>query len=355
MKTAAKKNNLEILMHTGIWMLVYALPFLIFWKNGDTDLPDKLLHHGVVVLSLLAVFYSNYFYLIEKFLFDKKLGKYFLYNILIILTLGAGVHFWNEATMPQEIKQLPYPGISRAISFMFRDMISLIMVAGLSVALKTTGKWYRMESERQEEEKKRTEAELLTLRQQINPHFLFNTLNNIYALIEISPEKAQIVVHELSKLMRYVLYENSGEAVTLNKEITFLENYIELMKIRLSNEVELTFENKIPIENNWQITPMLFVSLVENAFKHGVSPIHKSFIHIVFDILDDNKLTCSIQNSYFPKNDSDLAGTGIGLENLKRRLEILYPDVHEFHSGELNGIYYSRIVVPLLIDKNVNN
>jgi len=348
MKTALKKNNLEFLLHIGIWILVYTLPFLIFWKNGDTDLPNKLLHHGGIVLSLLAIFYSNYFYLIEEFLFNKRLNNYFLYNILLIVLLGVGVHIWNEYIIPQGINHLPKPGISQSISFFFRDIISLIMVAGLSVALKTTGKWYRLEADRQEEDKKRTEAELLTLRQQINPHFLFNTLNNIYALIEISPEKAQTTVHELSKLMRYVLYENSGETVALNKEITFLDNYIKLMRIRLTDEVEIVFENKIPMENNWQITPMLFISLVENAFKHGVSPTHKSFIHIVFDFLDNNKLSCSIENSYFPKNDSDLAGSGIGLENLKRRLEILYPDRHEFHSGELSGIYYSRIIVPLL-------
>lgn len=348
MKIAAKRNNLEFLLHIGIWILVYTLPFLIFWNNGDTDLWDKLLHHLGIVLSLLAIFYTNYFYLIEKFLFNKKLNNYFLYNILFIALLSYGVHVWNEDILPQGLNQLHKPELSKSISFFFRDMISLIMVAGLSVALKTTGKWYRMEADRQEEDKKRTEAELLALRQQINPHFLFNTLNNIYALIEISPEKAQTTVHELSKLMRYVLYENSGETVLLNKEITFLKNYVELMKIRLTDEVDIRFENKIPLENNWLITPMLFISLVENAFKHGISPTHKSFIHIVFDLSDDNKLACSIENSYFPKNDSDLAGSGIGLENLKRRLEILYPDSHEFHSGELSGIYYSRIIVPLL-------
>jgi hypothetical protein len=350
MKIAAKRNNLEFLLHIGIWILVYSLPFLIFWNNGDTNLSDKLLHHIGIVLSLLAIFYTNYFYLIEKFLFNKRLNKYFLYNIAFIMLLSYGVHVWNEDVLPQGLNQLNKPELSKSISFFFRDMISLIMVAGLSVALKTTGKWYQMEADRQEEDKKRTEAELLALRQQINPHFLFNTLNNIYALIEISPEKAQTTVHELSKLMRYVLYENSGETVALNKEITFLDNYIKLMKIRLTDEVEIAFENKIPMENNWQITPMLFISLVENAFKHGVSPTHKSFIHVAFDVLDNNKLSCTIENSYFPKNDSDLAGSGIGLENLKRRLEILYPDKHEFHSGELNGIYYSRIIVPLLMN-----
>lgn len=348
MKSTGQKYNLEFLLHIGIWILVYILPFMIFWKAGDTDLGDKLFHHLIVVLSLVAVFYVNYFYLIEKYLFNKKLDKYFLYNIIIILIIGIGVHLWNEATIPQP-DNVPDNGVSGTVSFLFRDIMSLIMTTGLSVALKTTGQWYKLEAEKQEESKKRTEAELVTLRQQINPHFLFNTLNNIYALIEISPEKAQHVVLDLSKLMRYVLYENNGNKVALNKEISFIENYVELMRIRLTKSVDLTFENKIPHENNWQVAPMLFVSLVENAFKHGISPTHNSFIKIVFDI-HDNKLQCTVQNSFFPKTETDLAGSGIGLENLKRRLEILYPDNYEFYAGELDGMYYSKVVVPLFIE-----
>lgn len=346
MKSIEKKYNLEIWMHIGIWLLVYALPFMIFWKTDEPDLVGKMLHHAVILLSLMGVFYMNYFYLIEKYLFKKDLGKYFLYNLIIIAIVSVGVHLWNEATVPQ-MPNFPKSGVSRTIAFLLRDIISLIVVTSLSVALKTTGHWYKMESERQEEDKKRTEAELLTLRQQINPHFLFNTLNNIYALIEISPEKAQNVVHDLSKLMRYVLYENDGEKVTLNKEISFIENYIELMRIRLTDTVEVKFDNKIPAENNWQVTPMLFVSLVENAFKHGVSPTQNSFIHISFNI-NDGKLQCTVHNSFFPKADGDLAGSGIGLENLKRRLEILYPENYEFYSGVLNDVYYAKIVVPLL-------
>ncbi len=354
MKLTNRKNILDILLHAGIWLLVYALPFLIFRKGDETDLIGKMLHHAVVVASLMLVFYINYFYLIRKFLFHKQLGQFFLYNLIIIFIVGVAVHYWNEATIPHEIPKIPNQNLSHNIGFLFRDIISLIMITGLSVALKITGQWYKTEAEHQEEEKKRAEAELLTLRQQINPHFLFNTLNNIYALIEISPEKAQNVVLDLSKLMRYVLYENSGEKVELNKEIKFLENYIELMRIRLSEEVDVKFENKIPVGNKWQVTPMLFVSLIENAFKHGVSPTQESFIHIAFDI-QNNKLHFSVQNSYFPKNETDLAGSGIGLDNLKRRLEILYPENYEFYAGELQGIYYAKIVVPLMTEQNDAN
>lgn len=345
-KNSVRKYRLEAWMHIGIWLLVYALPFMIFWKSGEPGWLNRMVHHAVAVLSLASVFYFNYFYLIEKHLFRKQLWKYFLYNILVIAVISYGIHLWSEATMPK-IPGFPAVKFSWTMSFLLRDIASYIMVIGLSVALKTTGQWYRMESQRQEEAKKRTEAELLTLRQQINPHFLFNTLNNIYALIEISPEKAQHVVLDLSKLMRYVLYENSGDKVALNKEIAFIQNYIELMRIRLTDKVEVQFDNKIPEENQWQVTPMLFVSLIENAFKHGVSPMQQSFIHISFEVQGD-KLQCAVQNSFFPKTDNDLAGSGIGLENLRRRLEILYPDNYEFYAGEVKGVYYAKVVVPLL-------
>lgn len=345
---SGKRIKLDYILHMGIWLLVYALPFMIFRKNNEPDVADKMLHQAVIVLSLLIAFYSNYFILIEKYLFHKKIGKFLLINAVIIILLGIGVHIWNELTLPKHLMHPDFENRSmKTFTFIFRDIVSLIFVAGISVALKTTGKWYRIEAEHQEEAKKRTEAELLTLRQQINPHFLFNTLNNIYSLIQISPEKAQDVVLDLSKLMRYVLYENSGDRVELNKEIEFVHKYVELMRIRLTDSVEITFTDKVDKVNNWLITPMLYVTLVENAFKHGVSPTEKSFIHIVFE-LDGNHLKCSVQNSFFPKSNADLAGSGIGLENLKRRLEILYPENHEFYAGELNGIYYTKIVVPLL-------
>ena len=349
MKKDTKKSYLEILLHIGIWLLVYALPFLFSWKNADINLSERLLHHAVVTLSFMTVFYINYFVLIDNYLFHKKILKFILTNIILIAIVGIAVHLWIESSKLVNL-DMPVRNISRTWPFFIRDLISLFMIAGLGVALKTTGKWYRLEADKKEEDKKRTEAELLTLRQQINPHFLFNTLNNIYALIEISPEKAQNVVHELSKLMRYVLYENSGDKVELNKELLFLKNYIELMKIRLTDDVKLSFINKVPENNKWEIPPMLFVTLVENAFKHGISPTKESFINIVFDVIDNNKFACTIHNSYFPKSDTDLAGSGIGLENLKRRLEILYPENHEIYAGEIDGVYYSRIVIPIMND-----
>ena len=172
---------------------------------------------------------------------------------------------------------------------------------------------------------KQRESELKNLKSQLNPHFLFNTLNNIYALIAISPVKAQAAVHELGNLLRYVLYENKEQEVELSKEIDFIENYISLMRLRLSPDVVLNVNIVRKETENNKIEPLMFVSLVENAFKHGISNSKPSYISI--SLLSDNqKVMCSIENSNFPKPKTDKSGSGIGLKNLQKQLSILYPD-----------------------------
>ncbi|MCE5331845.1 MAG: histidine kinase [Bacteroidales bacterium] len=349
MKQTQNKNTLQLLIHITAWGLILGLPFLIFWKNTDTDIWDRLLHHGLVVASLMTVFYLNFFVLIERFLFRKQTGKFILYNIFLILAVGLAVHFWNEANVPVPMKNnnMPPPLMPNTLFFLLRDFISLLLTAGLSIAVKMTGKWYKMEAEYQEEEKKRSEAELINLRQQINPHFLFNTLNNIYALIAFSPEQAQTTVLELSKLLRYVLYENNGNFVPLEREVDFIRNYVDLMRIRLTPEIDVKMDINIASGAGKTVAPMLFIALVENAFKHGISPSGSSFIHIDIHTMNEKQLICSIRNSYFPKDETDKSGTGIGLENLRRRLEILYPHHHILSTEHEGNTFVSELQIPL--------
>jgi len=348
MNQTNNKNTLQPIIHLIAWGLVFALPFLIFGNDKDFDIWDKMLHHAVVISSMLLVFYLNYFLLIEKVLFERKIGKFLLYNFLIIIITGASVHFWQEATMPPmpQGKDAFHYSFTIGLFFMFRDMLTLVVVAGLSLAIKMTGKWYITEAERQEEEKERTEAELKNLRQQLNPHFLFNTLNNIYALIAISPEKAQESMLELSKLLRYVLYENNGNFVPVERELNFIHNYVELMRIRLTPDVDVKININVA-EVNKTVAALLFITLIENAFKHGISPSNTSFIYI--NIYQDKnlQLNCTIRNSYFPKDNSDQSGSGIGLENLRRRLEILYPHKHILRTEKDGDTFIAELILPL--------
>ena len=213
-------------------------------------------------------------------------------------------------------------------------------------AIKMTDGWYRVAAIQRELEKERAEAELQNLKSQLNPHFLFNTLNNIYSLIAFSPEKAQEAVHDLSRLLRYVLYESSQPFVPLEKDFDFLRNYVELMRIRLPKHVELK-TNIVASSPGTLIAPLLFISLVENAFKHGVSNNKPSFIHL--DIHQEGaEVVCTIVNSYFPKSpDQDKSGSGIGLVNLEKRLGLLYPGHFSFQCGREGDNYSSYLSITI--------
>jgi len=344
-----QNNKIHLLLiHITGWGLFFGLPFLMFWKYPDFNIMENVLHHAVTVLSLMTVFYLNYFILTEKLLFHRETSKFLLYNFLLIIILGIAVHFWQESNMPQmpHNEHFPHEMLPHGISFLLRDCLSLLVVAVLSVTIKMTGKWYNTEAERQEEEKERTEAELINLRQQLNPHFLFNTLNNIYALIAVSPEKAQNSMLELSKLLRYVLYENNGNFVTLERELNFIHNYVELMRIRLNSDVDMKIVINIA-DKGKSVAPLLFITLIENAFKHGISPVFPSFIDVDIHQNNDKELHCIIRNSYFPKDESDQSGSGIGLENLRRRLEILYPQEHMLRTEKEGNTFIAELIIPL--------
>lgn len=184
------------------------------------------------------------------------------------------------------------------------------------------------------------------LRNQLNPHFLLNTLNNIYALIAFDSEKAQQAIQELSKLLRYVLYENQQMFVPLYKEVDFIKNYIELMRIRVSAQVSIETRFSIQPDSQTPIAPLVFISLIENAFKHGISPTEPSFIQI--EVKEEaNRITCTIRNSNYPKTTADKSGSGIGLEQVNKRLELVYPNRYQWkqHISDNQRIYESAITI----------
>jgi two-component sensor histidine kinase len=349
MNRTQNKKYLQLFIHISAWMLVFGLPFFLFQKDLYADLWQNLLNQSVVLTAMLTVFYLNFFVLTEKVLFKKKIWLFLLYNLILIVLVGTLVHFWKEAMPDMQMRRNTMPPPNEPINpiffIVFKDIFPLMLTTGLSVAVRATGKWYELESRNQEGEKRRTEAELMNLRQQINPHFLFNTLNNIYALIAISPDKAQSVVHDLSKLLRYVLYENNEDKVLLSHEMEFIVNYVELMRIRLTSDVTLKMKVESVTESHLEIAPMLVISLIENAFKHGVSPNKESFVDIDMHLEGNSKLVCRISNSLFPKNETDRSGSGIGLENLRRRLEILYPGKHSIINTIESNVYISELII----------
>lgn len=318
------------LIHIAAWGILFGLPFFFTGRESETVTVVSYIRSVIVPLSFMLVFYTNYLLLIDHFLFSKHTWKFFLSNVLLIAFMMGAVHVLFQV-LPHPDWEHPRPEREwqEVVGFFIINAMLYFLVAGLSVAIKVTGSWYEMETVRRELEKNHTEAELQNLKSQLNPHFLFNTLNNIYSLISFSPERAQEAVHDLSRLLRYVLYESCQPLVPLEKELDFIRNYVELMRIRLPEHARLT--TRIAAAHpDALVAPLLFISLIENAFKHGVSNNNPSFIDL--DIHQEGeRIICTIRNSYFPKNtDQDKSGSGIGLLNLRRRLELLYPNRHIF-------------------------
>lgn len=353
MKTTPSSHPhlVEALIHIIGWGIVFAFPFIMMSRSGSPITWQEYFRHGSILpVSFFIVFYANYCYLISHYLFKGYTRRFLLLNILLVSCVTIGVHFWQEFATETVVKisDAPRPmGPPRGM-MLLRDNFTMILTIGLSVAIRLSSRWVQIETERREAEKSRTEAELKNLRNQLSPHFLLNTLNNIYALIAFDSEKAQATVQELSRLLRHVLYDNQQNIVRLDKEIDFIRNYIELMRIRLSANV--TVETRFDIRHTEQIliAPLIFISLIENAFKHGISPTEPSYIHIHF-YGDAQEIHCEIRNSYHPKNDTDKSGSGIGLEQVRKRLELTYSGNYQWEQrlSEDKKEYQSILVIKL--------
>lgn len=227
-----------------------------------------------------------------------------------------------------------------------KDLVSLvilILLLGLNLFIKY---YFRLMDERKdfrELERKNLEQQLQYLKYQINPHFFMNTLNNIHALVDIDPEKAKKTIEELSKMMRYVLYEGNKKYISLNKEITFISGYVKLMRIRYSDKVRITTNLPEPGVDKL-IPPLLFVTFVENAFKHGVSYKKESFIDMSM-ALEGNRLTFECHNSKIPK-DSDSHG-GVGLINTRKRLDLIFGRDYSLDIKDGEDDYRVKLDIPV--------
>jgi sensor histidine kinase YesM len=325
------------LVHVVGWAVLLTFPFLFTGRESEVEVTwDKYLRFLFVIASYIMVFYANYYCLVKKYLFSRRLVHFLVSNLALIVVLTIGVHLLM-GLLPDDRPLPGAMGYMGMIRFLAANTIGYFFVITISVAYKMTANWFAAEAERKELERSRSEAELQNLKSQLNPHFLFNTLNNIYSLIAISPDRAQEVVHDLSRLLRYVLYDSSLPVVSIERDVDFVRNYVELMRIRLPGNVAIrtTIDYTSP---DLPVAPLLFITPIENAFKHGVSNSRPSFIQIEIKATAA-EVSCLVVNSYFPKSEQDKSGSGIGLANLCKRLELLYPSKHTVSFGRDGNVY----------------
>jgi LytS/YehU family sensor histidine kinase len=228
------------------------------------------------------------------------------------------------------------PSWSRMAAYNY--FITAFLVTGFAVGLRSVEQSMRKEREIKELEKEKLNSELALLKNQVSPHFFFNTLNNIYSLIEINKNDAQAAVLSLSKMMRYMLYESEQGNTKLSRELEFMKVYIDLMKLRINDKVKLTVE--FPEEyDDIDIPPLLFIPFIENAFKHGVSYQKDSFIRISLSREGDIIHFTTANSVSAGNNGAPQADSGIGLENVQKRLALLYPGRHELKITDDGSVY----------------
>jgi LytS/YehU family sensor histidine kinase len=228
------------------------------------------------------------------------------------------------------------------IAAVFFQVLMILLAVGLRHLMRMNDREMQFEEER----RKTAEAELTWLKHQLNPHFLFNTLNNISSLTQIDPDKAQESIGQLSDLLRYALYDSEAEKVQLASEIEFMDNYIDLMALRC-NELTTVEKHLEAPSKPVEVAPLLFISLVENAFKHGVNARYPSFVRIAMRV-DGDSLVFTSDNSRFEKQGTDRIGSGIGLENMKRRLELLYPGRYTYEQTVSEDAYHVKVTLKIL-------
>ncbi len=316
----------RLLFHVLFWGMLLGWPILN--SIGNEEFRRFTIRMLPVSLTYIPLFFLNTEWLIPRFLRKKGIGPYLLSLVVLVLVFIA-----LQMSMRAWILDSGWEHLSRHLFF---TSIFVMLVTGVSTGYGFITYLVDQEKARQEEQQERLKSELSFLRSQISPHFIFNILNSIVYLIRSRSELAEPVTIKLSELMRYMLYQSEDAQVPLDKEIGYLENYVELQRIRFGEDVDI----QLKIDGDTYshvIEPMLMIPFVENAFKHGVGMIADPVIDIELK-LNSGDLRFRVRNKIAPETSDDKDfSSGIGLRNVRRRLELLYPGTHQLEVTNNDG------------------
>ena len=398
------QSKYENIVYVALWGMLFAAPLLSMYiraKSGDIDAFqwDEVLHVWQQFASFLLIFLLHNFVLAPLLVYRQRQGLY-IGSVVAVIALFAlfqcatqpsdlrhrrdkmaghrplhelrehheppmdmederppqppdeDAHFFDgkapdgnrlEAPLPHNHRRGPHGGP------MFLDwhdvfsIIMLILMLGMNIGIKFYFKSRGDQQRLVELEKQNLEQQLEYLKYQINPHFFMNTLNNIHALVDIDPERAKDTILELSKMMRFVLYEGNKQGVPLSREFDFIRNYITLMRLRYTDKVKISVQLPTEVPDR-QLPPLMLITFIENAFKHGISYQHESFIDVQTTI-KDNRLHFLCRNSKADKPNQEKGG--VGLANVKQRLQLLYDNNFTLNIQDEPDVYQVKLTIPL--------
>ena len=328
----------RIIQHILFWSVSYYYLIHSFSITNNIETIDYI-YTGVFHITIVLAVYINLYILIPTWLGKRK---YLLY-VSGVIALLAGTAQLNSFIFNYAIDFF-LPDYFFVSSFSFWQLVQFGFVyIAITTLLKLSRAWFKL----LELEKEKANTELLFLKMQINPHFLFNSLNNIYSLALKKDTMAPDSILKLAQVMRYMIYESNEQVVPLQKEIDYINNYIDLQRLRSRDNASIVLNITGEPENRY-IAPLILVVFIENGFKHGIkATIHQSFVNILITISDD-RLHMQVENSKGVIDDMEKDNfSGLGLENVKRRLELLYPEKYELTINDTEEKYTAVLQLPL--------
>ena len=374
MKNLSKQENI---VYLALWGVLFAAPVLSLYVRSVSDQDVTFQWADVFVvwtrfLVFLVLFLVHNFFLAPLLIHQRRR---LLYGSLTVVILAVFVLYQCNTRPsggphgdrpPHEMghERPPFEECDDAPAFQHADhprpphdhkppvivgehdvvaTIVLILMFGMNLGIKLFFKTRSDERKLIRLEKENLEQQLEYLKYQINPHFLMNTLNNIHALVDIDPAKAQETIVELSKMMRFILYEGSKQGVPLSREFEFITTYVNLMRLRYTDRVTITMDLPTEVPDK-TVPPLMLISFIENAFKHGISYQHPSFISIQAYI-EDGRLCFLCHNSKADKPNEEKGG--VGLQNVKKRLQLLYDDRYTLNIVDAPDSYHVELIIPL--------
>lgn len=356
-------NNLGNILRTrlarNVYFWIIVVLFMLGLNNYVTayDRSVYLMFKGLTTLLLFLLTIANNFVVIPRTLAKKRYGLYTLVTFLL-LTLFSFLY-----VLLMKVMYLHYPDIkvyevsfvtspvtdvwtvSEFVTDMLTYAFGLFMWVGVFTMAWYMNAYWIQEKRTREAKQKQLETELRLLRNQLNPHFLFNTLNNIYGLTLKKSDLAPESVLQLSSIMRYVLYDANTATMPYEKEKEIMQAYIDMELLRLQQKEKVTYS--IEADDNYRIPPLLWLAVLENAFKYATRVIADSYFIDYHFSIENNVLQIRSANSYKEGADKNLNSGGLGLSNLRKRLDILYPEKYQLTETKEQGVYSINVIIPL--------
>jgi sensor histidine kinase YesM len=332
------------LMHSAYWVLITG--FFIYEKRYliyKASMPYFVACVAGRIVLLIVIAYLNLQYFLPRYLLRKRYLAYFTAIILSVIGYLIAQSLFDFYLYGYVVGPMRNSNLVESLSYNF---FSTLWYLGLMLALKLSMDWYGQQLIIQKITVEKLNAEVNFLRAQVNPHFLFNILNNLYALTLKKSELAPDVVLKLSEMMEYMLYDSTGEKVPLEKEISYLSNYMELERLRFSGGAAIDLNINAAL-NGYEIAPLLLLPLVENAFKHGLGKQTKGgWLNVDINLVQSS-LEVIVENAK-PASVVDKGKGGIGLDNLRKRLDLLYPGRYTLQLEDKKDAFWAKLVIDLI-------